>query len=95
MKKLLIFFTLLLTIGQVFAQKQTFDEPQWKMNIYFEDATGAKDTLTIGYDPSAQQAPEEIDPQFDEDWEQIDTTQFNVYMYKFGTVGEIYPTWPP
>lgn len=76
-------------------EKDTCQEPQWSIKLYFEDATGAKDTLTIGYDPSAEPYTEIIDPQFDEDWEQIDTTKFNVYIQKFGIPGDTYPEWPP
>ncbi len=75
---------------------QDFIEPQWKMNFYFQDGTGAKDTLSIGYDSSANQYSSQIDPQFDEGWQQIDTTQFNVYIYKYAETGSgMYPTYPP
>jgi len=74
---------------------QDFSEPHWKMKFYFEDATGAKDTLTIGYDSSAEQNPMLIDSQFDEGWEEIDTSEFNVYLYKDGEGSEMYPIPPP
>jgi len=89
-----LLFTLLFLSSYIFSQKKTFDEPQWKINVYFADATGAKDTLTIGYDPSASPYISIIDPQFDEGWIQIDTTKFNVYLRQFST-GNTSPEWPP
>ncbi len=59
---------------------QRFQEPQWEMPFYFEDALGQRDTIWIGYDPSASMGLWVIDPQFDEGWKWIDTTQFNVYL---------------
>ena len=59
---------------------QKYQEPQWEMPFYFEDALGQLDTIWIGYDPSASMGLWQIDPQFDEDWKWIDTTQFNVYL---------------
>ena len=61
---------------------QTNAQEQWSMNIYFEDATGATDMITFGYDPAANQLADVIEPQFGENWQQIDTTQFNVYVLK-------------
>ncbi len=83
MKKLkfLLLLGLPLLFGEAYGQK--FQEPQWSINIYFMDGTGARDTLTVGYDPSADTFSETIDPQFDESWEWIDTTNFNVYLSSF------------
>ncbi len=67
---------------------QRFQEPQWEMPFYFEDALGQRDTIWIGYDPSASMGLWQIDPQFDEGWKWIDTTRFNVYLtYKGWEVG--------
>lgn len=66
---------------------QKYQEPQWKIPLYFEDATGAKDTLWIGYDPDATAG---IDPQFDEGWMWIDTTKFNVYQWWYPQNTPIY-----
>jgi hypothetical protein len=74
---------------------QTIEEPQWQMNFYFEDATGARDTLTLGYDPSADPYWTFIDYQYNEGWQWIDTTKFNVYILKYGTGGDMYPVYPP
>ena len=66
---------------------QRFQEPQWEMPFYFEDALGQRDTIWIGYDPSASTGLWVIDPQFDESWKWIDTTQFNVYLTYKGNWG--------
>ncbi len=94
---LLVLFVLLFTSKLAVAQTttSTYEEPQWKMHFYFEDATGVKDTLTIGYDPTAHRYIEEMDIQFGEVWEEIDTTQFNVYIYKDNGTDFYYPTTPP
>ncbi|HON18205.1 MAG TPA: T9SS type A sorting domain-containing protein [Salinivirgaceae bacterium] len=67
---------------------QRFQEPQWEMPFYFEDALGQRDTIWIGYDPSASLYLWVIDPQFDEGWKWIDTTRFNVFLtYKGWEMG--------
>ena len=76
MKKTLLLLLFIVCI------KQTNAQEQWSINIYFEDATGATDMLTFGYDPTAGEYLDEIDPQFGENWQQIDTTKFNVYILK-------------
>ncbi|HIP48858.1 MAG TPA: hypothetical protein EYG92_07845, partial [Lutibacter sp.] len=87
-------FTLFLLLAiTVYSQKQTYDEPQWKLRLFFEDATGAKDTLTIGYDPSASIYLDEYEPQFGEVFKQVDTTKFNVYTQR--NAGQRHPTYPP
>ena len=63
---------------------QKYVDPQWQIPLYFEDATGAKDTVWLGYDPNAGEYGEVIDPQFGESWEWIDTSQFNVYFFQKG-----------
>lgn len=57
--------------------------PQWLFPIWFEDANGHRDTVYIGYDPSAG-----ISNTFDEEFEEyiwVDTTKFNVVMNRFST----------
>jgi len=98
--KNIIIILLLLLAGSIQTQAQEYippaqEHPQWSINLYFEDATGAKDTLTIGYDPFADPYWTTIDEQFDEGWQWIDTTQFNVYILKYGTAGDMYPIYPP
>ena len=89
-----VFFTLFLLFAiTVYSQKQTYDEPQWKIRLFFEDATGAKDTLTVGYDPTASIYLDEYEPQFGEVFKQVDTTKFNVYTRKFGQYSS--PAYPP
>ncbi|MDD2564074.1 MAG: T9SS type A sorting domain-containing protein [Salinivirgaceae bacterium] len=75
---LLLASGLLLISHNLLSQK--YQEPQWEMPLCFEDATGQRDTIWIGYDPSAEVGLWVIDPQFDEGWKWIDTTQFNVYL---------------
>lgn len=75
------------------AQKQTYDEPQWKLRLFFEDATGAKDTLIVGYDPTASIYLDEYEPQFGEVFKQVDTTKFNVYTQR--NAGQRHPSQPP
>ncbi|MDD4218456.1 MAG: T9SS type A sorting domain-containing protein [Bacteroidales bacterium] len=53
-------FSLLVLVNIVFAQQT----PQWIMPFYFETADGQKDTVYIGYDPSASESPDVIDEQF-------------------------------
>lgn len=66
---------------------QTYQQPQWLMPFYFEDANGDRDTVSIGYDPQADDWDVIIDPQFNEGWKWIDTTKFNVYLWE-------YPSYP-
>jgi len=58
------------------------------MPLYFEDATGAKDTVFIGYDPTASYLGHNIDTVFDEGWQKVDTSQFNVFLW-------LYPSYSP
>ena len=48
--KLLFFITIALFSNTAFAQ---ILEPQIKFRLYFEDAVGNKDTVTVGFDPDA------------------------------------------
>ncbi len=73
---LLLFFAI--ASSNVTAQK--FEQPQWETPLYFEDATGAKDTVWFGYDQTANIYADEIDEQFGEKWMWIDTSKFNVYI---------------
>ncbi len=75
-----LFFLFILLTSNFYLTAQEYEEPQWKMPLCFEDATGAKDTLWIGYHPDATNG---IDPQFDEGWKWIDTTKFNVYQWGY------------
>lgn len=78
MKKIIISLGMLviLAINSLQAQKI---EPQWKIYLAFEDGTGQKDTVWLGYDPLATygQNPDTI---FGERWEYLDTSKFNVYV---------------
>ncbi|MCD4794590.1 MAG: T9SS type A sorting domain-containing protein [Bacteroidales bacterium] len=90
MKNKLIILLLLFTCN-IQTKAQKYEEPQWKIPLYFEDATGAKDTIWIGYDPNADDHFETIDPQFDEDWIWIDTTKFNAYIWHYPNCSPTYP----
>jgi hypothetical protein len=63
-------------------------KPAWLMPLYFEDATGAKDTVYIGYDSTASAAESDIDTVFDEGWIKVDTSKFNAFIW-------IYPGYAP
>ncbi|MCD4794589.1 MAG: T9SS type A sorting domain-containing protein [Bacteroidales bacterium] len=78
---------LLLFTCNIQTKAQKYEEPQWKIPLYFEDATGAKDTIWIGYDPDATSG---IDPQFDEGWMWIDTTEFNLYQWAYPNTLPLY-----
>jgi len=52
--------------------------PQWLFPIWFEYANGDRDTVYIGYDPSAG-LPGEFEDEF-EDYSFIDTSKFNVLV---------------
>ena len=91
MKNKLIILLLLLLTGNIQIKAQKYEEPQWKIPLYFEDATGAKDTIWIGYDPDADSQLETIDPQFNEGWISIDTTEFNAYIWKYPNYSPSYP----
>jgi hypothetical protein len=86
MKKLkfLMLLGLPMLFGEAYGQK--YQSPQWEMPLCFEDATGARDTLWFGYDPTAGLYGEDIDPQFNEDWQWIDTSLFNVYFLHKGLI---------
>jgi hypothetical protein len=87
--KIMLLSLFLITLLQM--NGQSFQEPQWQMPLYFEDGSGASDTIWFGYDPTAGWYGETIDPQFNEDWKWIDTTQFHVYLYEKLW---IYPEYP-
>jgi hypothetical protein len=75
-----LFFLLLISFIIYKAEAQ--QEPQWLMPFYFETADGQKDTIYIGYDPSASEIGGIIDEQF-YDIEQFVTPNldfFNVYV---------------
>lgn len=67
---------------------QQYQQPKWLMPFFFEDGNGARDTVYIGIDTTADLYPEIIDSQFNEGWQWIDTTKFNVYLW-------YYPGQPP
>jgi len=85
-KRLLI---LVFTITSLCAFAQTYtipgatQQPAWVFPIYFEEGTGLKDTIYLGYDPNASPIhgpfPGSIDTVFGEDYELIDTSKFKVF----------------
>lgn len=65
-------------------------EPQWLLPIYFETGDGQKDTVYIGYDPSASIYQHTVDPQF-YDYEHFvypDLEKFNAYVEQSLYYGE-------
>lgn len=65
-------------------------EPQWLLPIYFETGDGQKDTVYIGYDPSASIYQHTVDPQF-YDYEHFvypDLTKFNAYVERSLSFGD-------
>jgi hypothetical protein len=80
---------LLLTINLLlFIQVNCQQKPAWLMPLYFEDATGAKDTVYIGYDTRASSSESDIDTIFDEGWIKVDTSKFNAFIW-------LYPGYAP
>lgn len=73
MKRLFYF---LLCLAPCLLYSQT--EPQWGLPLCFEDANGERDTVYIGYDPSAE-SNQDFDEEF-EDYLWIDTSKFNVVI---------------
>ncbi|MBK6730753.1 MAG: hypothetical protein IPG60_07235 [Bacteroidetes bacterium] len=56
------------------------EQPAWVFPLWFEDGTGAKDTLYLGYDSEGQDyGYPQSDTVFAEYFNLIDTTKFNVY----------------
>ncbi len=41
--------------GQTYTQKQVFDEPQWKINLYFEEVCEHIDTVILKHTPNPSQ----------------------------------------
>jgi len=66
--------------------------PQWLFPIWFEDANGDRDTLYIGYDPSAELIPGLFDEEF-ENYIWIDTSRFNVLTYRDATFSPTTGLW--
>ncbi|NOZ45871.1 MAG: T9SS type A sorting domain-containing protein [Chlorobi bacterium] len=79
MKKVILLFCVFVLNGELFSQQ----DPQWVAPFYFEDANGDKDTIYIGYDSLAGPSILDIDEQFDEGWQWIDTSKFNVYILQY------------
>ncbi len=79
MKKSILFLLLFIVVA-VGSSKAQYLTPQWQLPLFFEDATGQRDTVWIGYDPRTSIYLDVIDPGFNEDWMWIDTTKFNAYF---------------
>jgi hypothetical protein len=84
MKKLILIFPLLLLSITMSAQR----DPQWLMPLYFRDANGDRDTVYFGYDPEADDTYtypyyNYVDTLLGENWEVIDTSKFNVYLWSY------------
>jgi len=57
------------------------------MPLEFIDGNGDRDTVYIGYDPSASAQGEDIDTVFNEGWIIVDTSRFNVYFWQYPNYG--------
>lgn len=57
-----------------------FENPSWLMPLVFEDATGAKDTVFLGYDERASFASFTIDSMFNEFFYPFDTSRFTAFL---------------
>lgn len=95
MKKILLILSFSIAFflfsNQSFSQQ--YQQPQWLMPFYFQDANGDRDTIYIGYDPSANPTDWDIDPLFGEKWIWIDTSVFNAYVMVYpGFSGDGYIT---
>ena len=77
MKKILVFLLLLFIVCLCQAQR----DPQWLMPLYFTDANGDRDTVYFGYDPEASTFGN--DEFLGEEWIEIDTSQFNIYLFSY------------
>jgi hypothetical protein len=78
MKQLLIL--LLLLISNILPAQR---DPQWLMPLYFQDANGDRDTVYFGYDPEASIYSSDADEFLGEEWIEIDTSQFNIYLWSY------------
>ena len=56
-------------------------QPAWIFPIYFEEGTGLKDTIYLGYDPAAKPILG-IDTLFGEGFQVVDTSTFKAYFVK-------------
>ncbi|TVR79514.1 MAG: T9SS C-terminal target domain-containing protein [Chitinophagaceae bacterium] len=63
-------------------------QPQWFMPIMFEDATGQRDTIYLGYDSTSTAHLTGFDANF-ETWKNLDTSKFNVYIHQAGFSPEL------
>jgi hypothetical protein len=80
MKKFIMVFFAVFACLAINAQ---YKQPQWLMPLEFLDGNGDRDTVYIGYDPSASPYPEVMDTIFNERWIVVDTSKFNVYLLQY------------
>ncbi len=77
----LIIFTLSckIAISQIYLVPGAQIQPSWVFPLWFEDGSGAKDTLFFCFDPNAQTGPP-LDTLYGEKRTAMDTSKFNVYF---------------
>lgn len=66
-------------LSQAYEIPGALEQPSFIFPVWFEDANGDRDTVWLGYDPSAG-ISEQFDYQFNE-WQQIDTSKFAVKIW--------------
>ncbi|MBA3649882.1 MAG: T9SS type A sorting domain-containing protein, partial [Chitinophagales bacterium] len=80
MKKIILLFPLIflskILLAQVYTVPGAQIQPAWVFPLWFEDGSGAKDTLYFSYDPNAGSVSDTI---FGEKKEQLDSTMFQAY----------------
>ena len=80
--RLVMLFALSLYSVTLFSQTIPYatQQPKWVFPIYARDATGARDTIYFGYDPTAGNSLPD-DPNFGEIWLPIDTNIFTLATF--------------
>ncbi|MEO5673876.1 MAG: T9SS type A sorting domain-containing protein [Chitinophagales bacterium] len=81
-KILLLFIIFIITLNssaQTYTVPGAQTQPAWVFPMWFEDGSGAKDTLYFCYDPAANTGPP-LDTLMGEIRQIMDTSKFNVYF---------------
>ncbi|MBA3646950.1 MAG: T9SS type A sorting domain-containing protein [Chitinophagales bacterium] len=76
---LALFFSIEKSLGQIYTVPFAQVQPAWVFPLWFEDGSGAKDTLYFCYDPTASTGPP-LDTLMGEIRHIMDTSKFNVYF---------------
>lgn len=77
--------------SQIYEIPNAEEQPAWVFPLWFEDATGARDTLFFGYDPNAENfGYPQSDTIFGEKLIPSDTSKFMAYWEQGLTIDEIF-----